>query len=198
MERPAQTQYPIHDLIKQRWSPVCFDSRKVESAKLGSILEAARWASSSYNEQPWNFIIATKDEPQLYNKLLSCIVEANQKWAKNAPVLMLSVTQLTFSRNGKPNKHAWHDVGLAVGNMVIQAQSLGLYLRQMAGFIPEKARELYNIPSDYEPVSAIALGYQGNLNSLDEDLQKRELAPRSRKSLESFIHQENWGITFKI
>jgi nitroreductase len=198
MQKPAETQYPIHDLIKQRWSPVIFDSRKVESAKLGSILEAARWASSCYNEQPWNFIIATKDDSENYEKLLSCIVEANQNWAKNAPVLMLSVAKTNFTHNDQPNYHAWHDVGLAVGNMLIQAQSMGLYAHQMGGFLPDKAREIYKIPENYEPVAAIALGYLGNPNSVSEKLQQRELAPRQRKSLESFIFQETWGKTFNI
>jgi nitroreductase len=198
MQKPAETQYPIHDLIKQRWSPLAFDSRRVEPAKLGSILEAARWASSCYNEQPWSFIIATKDEPQNYEKLLSCLVEANQNWAKNAPVLMLSVAKLNFTHNDKANKHAWHDVGLAVGNMTIQAQSLGLYVHQMGGFLPDQARSIYQIPTDYEPVAAIALGYLGNINNLAEDLQQREVKPRSRKPLDSFIFAETWGQNFKL
>ncbi|MDJ0845623.1 nitroreductase family protein [Crocosphaera sp.] len=193
MEKPAINQYPIHELIKQRWSPLAFDARPIEPTKIASLLEAARWAASCFNEQPWSFIVATQDNSQEYEKLLSCLVEANQKWAKNAPLLMLSVAKLTFERNNKPNRHALHDVGFAVGNLTLQAQSFGLFVHQMGGFDGDKARSLYNIPQDYEPIAAIAVGYPGNINQLDEDLKQRELSPRSRKPLTDFVFRGNWG-----
>lgn len=192
MEKPAKNKYPLHNLIKQRWSPVSFDSRPVESTKIGSLLEAARWAASCFNEQPWFFIIATKENPQEYEKLFSCLVEANQKWAKYAPVLMISIAKLDFERNGKPNRHAFHDVGLALGNLTLQAQELGLFLHQMAGFDVEKAQEIYQIPQNCEPVAAIALGYPGNVEQLEEDLKERQLSPRNRKPLEEFVFHDTW------
>ncbi len=196
MEKPAQTEYPIHELIKQRWSPLAFNSRPIESEKIGSLLEAARWAASCFNEQPWFFIVATQDNTQEYEKLFSCLVEANQKWAKDAPLLMLSVAKLSFQRNNKPNRHALHDVGLAMGNLTLQAQSLGLFLHQMGGFDADKARTLYNIPEDYEPVAAIAVGYPGNVNQLDADLQQRELSPRNRKPLTEFVFSGTWNNSY--
>ena len=196
-QKPADTQYPIQDLLAQRWSPLAFADLPVEKEKLWSLLEAARWAPSCFNEQPWSFIIATKENPAEYERLLSCLVEANQRWAKQAPVLMISVAKHYFERNGKPNRHAFHDVGLAMGNLVIQAQSLGLFVHQMGGFDVSKAQQLYNIPEGYEAVAAIAIGYLGEVTKLPEDLQQRELSPRSRKPLESFIFSGNWANSLK-
>lgn len=194
-EKIAETQYPIHDLLKQRWSPLAFSEQMVEPEKLGSLLEAAKWAASSYNEQPWSFILATKDNPAEFERLLSCLAEGNQVWAKNAPVLMISVARLHFEKNGKENRHAFHDVGQAVSNLALQATAMGLYVHQMAGFDVPKARELYGIPEGYEAVAAIALGYGAEVETLPENLQQRELAPRVRKPLESFTFTGSWGQT---
>lgn len=191
----ANTQYPIHDLLRKRWSPLAFSNQPVEPEKLNSLLEAASWAASSYNEQPWSFIVATKDNQEEFDRLLSCLAEGNQKWAQNAPVLMLSVTRLQFQKNGKENRHAFHDVGAAAASIAIQATAMDLYLHQMAGFDVAKARELYSIPEGYEPVAAMALGYRGDTQMLPEDLQQRELAPRSRKPLKDFVFTGNWGHT---
>ncbi|GBF79778.1 nitroreductase family protein [Aphanothece sacrum] len=196
MEKPANTNYPIHDLIKYRWSPVAFDSRLVEPEKIGSLLEAARWAASCYNEQPWRFIIATKDQVKNYEKLLSCIVEANQVWAKNASILLISVAKLNFSHNDKPNRHAFHDVGLAMGNLTLQAQSLGLCVHQMGGFLVEKTQEIYHIPQGFAPVAAIAIGYPGNINDLDPELQQRQNSPRNRQPLDDLVFKNDWGNTY--
>lgn len=195
MEKLAETKHPIHDLLRRRWSPRAFSDRAVEPEKLRSLLEAARWAPSSYNEQPWSFIAATKENSAEYERLLSCLVEGNQQWGKTAPVLMLSVAKLCFERNGKPNRHAFHDVGLAAENLVIQAMALGLFVHQMAGFHVEKARELFRIPEGYEPVAAIAVGYAGDPETLPEPLRERELAPSTRKPLEQFVFTGHWGQT---
>ena len=195
MEKPADTRYPIHDLLRRRWSPRAFSDRTVEPEKLQSLLEAARWAPSCFNEQPWSFIIATKENPAEHARLASCLVESNLRWAPQAPVLMLSVAKRYFERNGKENRHAFHDVGLAVENLVIQAVALGLAVHQMAGFHVEKARTLFSIPEGYEPVAMIALGYLGDPEALPEDLRQRELAPRSRKPLETFVFFGRWGQT---
>src|SRR5271168_1775633 len=130
-KKPAETSVPIHDLIKHRWSPRAFDARPVEAEKLRSLLEAARWASSSYNAQPWFFIVATKDDSESYKRVLDTFVEFNQGWAKNAPVLGLTAAKLKFD-DGRPNRHAFHDVGQAMANLVTQAESLGLSVHQMA------------------------------------------------------------------
>jgi len=134
MQKPAINQYPIHDLLRRRWSPRAFSSQPVEVEKIQSLFEAARWASSCFNEQPWNFILATVEHPTAHQKLVSCLKEGNQAWAKQAPLLVLTVANMTFVQNGKPNPHAFHDIGLAVGNLVVQATALGLVLHQMAAF----------------------------------------------------------------
>lgn len=195
MEKPAPTRYPIHELLGRRWSPHAFAERGVEPEKLRRLLEAARWAPSSFNEQPWSFLVATKDEPAEYERLLGCLVEANQQWARLAPVLMLSVARLNFERNAKPNRHAFHDVGLAAASLVIQAMAEGLFVHQMAGINVERARELYAVPEGFEPVAGIALGYPGDPEQLPEKLRQRELAPRARKPLEQIVFSGRWGQT---
>jgi len=195
MEKPADTHYPIHELLKRRWSPRAFSNRPVASDTLRSLLEAARWAPSSSNEQPWNFIVATKDEQAEFSRLLSCLVEGNKLWAQHAPVLMVSVARMSFEDDGKPNRHAFHDVGQAVANLIVQATALGLMAHQMAGFHPDKVRELYGVPKEFEPVAAIALGYPGDPQSLPERLRTRELAPRERKPLAGFVFTGRWGKT---
>jgi nitroreductase len=157
------------------------------------LLEAARWAPSSYNEQPWRFLIATKDEPAAYDRMLEVLNEKNRQWAQQAPVLMLSVAKTTFSRNDKPNRHAWHDVGLAMGNLLAQATALDLYVHQMAGIHPEKAREVYAIPDGYEVVAAAAIGHLGDPERLPDTFQKSETKARSRRPLSQTVFQGAWG-----
>lgn len=197
-DKLADSQYHINDLLRQRWSPLAFADKLVETEKLRSVLEAARWAASSYNEQPWSFIIATKENPAEFERLLGCLVEGNQEWAKNAPVLMISVAKLYFEKNGVENRHAFHDVGAAVADLSVQATECGLFLHQMAGFDVQLTRQTYNIAEGYEPVAAIALGYLGNPQALSEKLQQRELAPRQRKPLEDFVFSGSWNQTSPI
>jgi nitroreductase len=193
LKKTATTSAPIHSLIGERWSPRAFASRPVEAEKLRSLFEAARWAASSFNGQPWNFIVATKDHPEDYKRVLDCFIEFNQGWAKNAPVLALSVAKLKFEHNGEPNRHAFHDVGQAVATLQLQAEALGLAVHQMAGIMPEKARELFAIPEGYEAVAGIAIGYPGEAHTLPDQLKERELAPRERKALDSFVFTGKWG-----
>ena len=145
MENPAALDNQVHALIERRWSPYAFADKPVDPTDLHSLLEAARWAPSSYNEQPWRFIVATRDNPETYQRLLDCLVPANQEWAGKAPVLMLSVAALNFAKNGKPNRHALHDVGLASAMLAIEATDLGLAAHFMAGFDGNKARESFAI-----------------------------------------------------
>jgi nitroreductase len=193
MEKPAETQYPIEDILRRRWSPRAFSERSVELEKLQSLFEAARWAASSFNEQPWNFIVATKQNPEQHARLLSCLVEGNQRWARAAPVLMASVAKLNFDKTGKPNRHAFHDVGLAVQNMIVQATALGLFVHQMAGFSPEKVREIYGVPDGFEPVAAMAIGYGLAADELPEASREFDLGARSRKPVGGFVFEGRWG-----
>ena len=193
MEKRADTTYPIEPLLERRWSPRAFADRPVESEKLLSLLEAARWSASCANQQPWYFIVATREDTAEHARLLSCLRENNQQWAVHAPVLMVSVAKLAFDMNGQPNRYAFHDVGLAVANLIVQATALGLFVHQMAGFYPDKVRELYGVPDDFEPVAGIVLGYPGDPATLPEELRQREVAQRVRKPLETFVFQGAWG-----
>jgi nitroreductase len=193
MEKPAPTEHPIEELIRRRWSPRAFSDRPVEPEKLRSLFEAARWAPSSFNEQPWSFIVATKDKPEEYAQLLSCLVEKNQQWAQLAPVLMVSVAKLNFEKNGKPNRHAFHDVGLAMGTMLVEATALGLFVHQMAGFSVDKAREGFAVPEGFEPVAAVAIGYAADPEVLPEAFREQEVGPRRRKPISEFVFAGKWG-----
>jgi nitroreductase len=193
MEKPAPTEYPIHDLLRRRWSPHSFDARPVPQETLNRLLEAARWAPSCFNEQPWSFIIATKENPAEFERMLECLVEGNRVWARTAPVLMITVASLSFAHSGKPNRHAFHDVGAAMADLTLQAMSEGIFVHQMAGIDTEKARATYRIPATHEPVAGVALGYPGDVNVLPEGLKQRTLAPRSRKPMEQFVFSGEWG-----
>ncbi len=193
MDKHAKSDVPIHELLGRRWSPRAFADRDISNTDIQCLLEAARWAPSCFNEQPWVFILATRHQTKEYTRLLACLVEGNQVWAKHAPLLLLTLAKTHFSHNHQPNRHAFHDVGLAVGNLVTQATALNLVAHQMAGIQPSIIRQTYDIPPGYEPVSAIALGYQGDPQSLPETLQERELAPRSRTSLKDWVFSGNWG-----
>ena len=192
MEKPAPTDYPVHELIAQRWSPRAFSDRPVETRTILAILEAARWAPSSYNEQPWRFIIATREDKEGYERMLNCLVEFNQSWARTAPVLLVSVASLRFERNGKENRCAIHDVGLATANLMLEATARGLFVHAMAGVNLDLVRDSYSIPDGYEPVAAIAVGYAGDSSVLPEELREGETSPRIRKSLKEFVFGGTW------
>jgi nitroreductase len=192
MKNPAPAETPLHDLIIHRWSPRAFGGKAVSPAILKGLFEAARWAPSSSNSQPWAYIVATRDDKENFDKVLSTMVEFNQGWAKNAAVLAISVAQIK-NKEGKPNTYAFHDVGSASAQLSFQAVADGLYVHQMAGFDANKAREVFHIPEDWQAVAAIAIGYPGDPNSLPDKLKERELAPRSRKKLADFVMTGDWG-----
>ena len=193
MNKPAVADHPIHDLIRHRWSPRAFADKPIPADVLRSLFEAARWAPSSNNEQPWAFIVATKEDSATHAKLLSTLVEANQVWANNAPVLAIAVAHMAFARNGNPNRTAFYDTGAAVADLTTEATSRGLVIHQMAGFDPRKAVELFSIPKDWEPAAAFVIGYPGDAQTLPSTLRERELAPRTRKPLADFVMSEDWG-----
>ena len=193
----ASADHPILDVLAERYSPYVFEPTGVEREKLLSCLEAARWAASSYNEQPWSFIIAERSDEDQFSAMLNCLVEANQHWAANAGVLMVTVAQESFSKNNKPNRVCDHDIGLAVGNLTVQATSLGLAVHQMAGINLSKTRQVYSIPDSHHPLTAIALGYAGDAQSAnDEQMVERDAAPRNRKPLSEFVFQGSWNNSF--
>jgi nitroreductase len=193
MEKPADVQHPIHELFRRRWSPRAFDERPIEPEKVTSLFEAARWAPSSNNEQPWRFLVATKEQEAEYARLLDCLLEGNRKWAYRAPVLILSVARMTFGDDAKPNRHAYHDTGLATENLVLQATASGLAAHQMAGFDLDKARANLNIPQGFEPVAMIAIGYPRDPDVLPDYLKQRELAPRERNPISAFVFSGDFG-----
>jgi len=198
MQKPATTDFPVHDLIRHRWSPRAFANKPVEPAVLASLFEAARWAPSSSNEQPWAYLVATKDNPEDFAKTLSVLVEFNAAWAKNAPVLALAVSHLKFQSNGNPNRNAFYDTGAATVLFSLEATARGLYIHQMAGFDPGKAKQVFEIPDDWEAIAAFAIGYPGETDSLPQKLQDREVAPRTRKPLAEFVMSGRWGHTSPI
>jgi nitroreductase len=190
--KKAATDHPILQVLAERWSPYGFEDRPVSAADLRSLFEAARWAASSYNEQPWNYLVATRENPQEFGRLLSCLVEANQAWAKAAPVLVLGVVSLQFAKNNKDNRAAVHDLGLASGNLVVEATARGLSVHQMIGILPDKAREVYQIPEHFEAWTAMAIGYKADPAKLPAALKERDLAPRQRKPLREFVFTSHW------
>ena len=193
--KKATPDYPIQPLLAERWSPYGFSDRGVAVADLRSLFEAARWAASSYNEQPWTYFVASKTDPPEFERLLSCLVEGNQEWAKAAPVLALGVVSRRFARNQKENRAAIHDLGLAAGNLLVEATARGLRVHQMIGILPDKAREVYGIPEHHEAWTALAIGYEADPAQLPEELRERDTTPRQRKPLSQFVFSGKWGQT---
>jgi len=183
LKKENPVDYPVLEAIKKRWSPRAFAKKSISKEDIMTMLEAARWTASAFNEQPWRFVVATKKDEQKYQKLLACLREGNQSWAANAPVLILAVAKKTFSNTNGENKLARYDLGQAVSALVLQARQLGIHSHQMAGIYPDKAKEVYNLSDDYEAVTAVALGYLGNIEQLADDLQERERSERIRKTL---------------
>lgn len=192
MDKQADSQFPLHDLIKNRWSPRGFSDRSVSEQDVRTLIDAARWAPSCFNEQPWRFLVARKEDGAAYDAMLQCLVGGNQAWAKNAPLLILALASTKFERNGNPNAHAWHDVGLAVGNLTVQALAMDLYVHQMAGIEYDKIRQDYQLPEDVEPVTGLVIGYLGGTEGLPEWAAEKEGAPRERKAAEDIAFKQ-WG-----
>jgi nitroreductase len=193
MNNPTSNEYPIQDLLRNRWSPRAFSAKAVSPETLRSLFEAARWAPSSNNEQPWVYLVASKEDTENFQKILSVLVEFNATWAKQAPVLALSVAKLTFSKGDSPNRVAFHDVGAASSQLTLEAVARGLFVHQMAGYDVEKARNVFEIPAGWDPIAAIALGYPGEPASLPAPYKERETAPRVRKPISEFVMSGRWG-----
>lgn len=187
MKPRPRFEYPLHELIQKRWSPRAFAERQVTEEQALTLLEAARWAASCLNEQPWRFIWSLKNDSERYRKLLDCLNPRNQEWAATAPLLLLTLAQTTFGGNGKPNSWCEHDLGLAIGNLTAQASAMDLYVHNMGGFSVEKVSAHFVLPEEVKPVTMVAIGYLGNPAQLSDFNQKRELEPQERKPLAELI-----------
>ncbi len=186
------TSSPLHPLLNRRRSTRAFSAQPVDPAKLRSVLEAARWAPSASNSQPWRFVVATGDDPDLFERMSSLLADANRLWASKAPVLILTAARVADEKGRQPHKFAYHDVGQATAQLTVQATSLGLSVHQMGGFDALRAKQVLDIPEEYEPVVILALGYEGSMESLPGFLQEREIAPRIRKPLSELVFERSW------
>ncbi len=195
MKKPAPSDFPVHELIRERWSPRAFADKPVPQNVLRSLFEAARWAPSCYNEQPWAYLVAAREDKDSFEKMLSVLVEFNANWAKGAPVLAIAVAELAFGKNNAPNRNAQYDTGAASAMLSVEATAHGLAVHQMAGFDPEKARQIFGIPAGWEAIAALAIGYPGDPASLPQPLKDREMAPRIRKPIAEFVMTGRWGHT---
>jgi nitroreductase len=187
LAKKAKTNYPVHELITKRWSARAFSNDPIAPDKIYSIFEAASWAASSMNEQPWRYKFATRDEPEEFKRFHSCLYPGNKPWSANAAVIILSLAKKSFSRTGAVNKHYFHDVGAANTSLLLQAAAFDIYGHMMAGFDEKKTIGTFNLPADLEPVCFIVLGYLGEAEILDEPYLSRELQERNRKGLEEII-----------
>jgi nitroreductase len=175
----------LHELLRGRWSPRDFADRPIEPAKLRNLFEAARWAASCFNEQPWRFVVATKAEPEKFQRVLGLLMEKNQQWAKTAYVLGFSAGKKTFSHNGAPNRFGLHDTGAAAANLAVQATAQGLHAHFMGGFDAQRARAEFLVPDDFEIGAAFAIGY------IDESAVHP--GQRTRRALEEIVFGGEWG-----
>jgi len=179
-------------LVKNRRSIRDFKTDPIPDDFVDKIIEAARWAPSSFNEQPWFYIVARRDQGEEFEAILSCLMEGNQVWARNASVLALGVVSLNFTRKNRPNRHALHDLGLASAQLTLEATARGLSVHQMAGILPDKARQLYQIPEGFEAVTALAIGHRV-ADGQETEFSERDRTPRKRKPLSDFLFQSTWG-----
>ena len=193
MRKPAPADRPIHPLLAERWSPYAFTGEGVGDADLLALFEAARWAASSYNEQPWRFIVARREEPETFEKVLSCLVPFNQGWARHAPVLALGLVRTRRPGDGSPNVAAEHDLGLAAASLTVEATHRGLSVHQMSGIVADRIREAYALPGDVLPLTALAIGHAAPLETTPEDMRDRQARPRERRPLPEFVFGERWG-----
>ena len=199
MKNPAITEtpmeIPINETIANRWSPRAFDATKpVSQAQITALCEAARWAPSSYNDQPWRFIICDKNtNPAAWQQAFDCLMPSNQTWNIHAPVLILGCANTILDVNSQANRFAQYDTGAAAENLVLQAASMGLSSHQMGGFNADKARELFAIPAQFTPMAMISVGYEGDASNLPDDLKARELAARKRKPLADLFFDGSWA-----
>jgi nitroreductase len=192
IKKPAKTDHLISELIANRWSARSFSTRPVEKAKLLSILEAARWAPSSRNEQPWCYLVFTNDNPDKLNEAQSVLLESNS-YAKRAPILICALAKRNYSDTGNFNVLHFHDLGAANENMFLESFNQGLIMHEMGGFNREKAKELFRISEDYQIGVMIAIGYQDTHELLPDKYKEQSLSPRKRKPLSEIVFLDEIG-----
>lgn len=183
----------INPLLARRWSPRAFAEREVSVETLQSLFEAARWAPSCYNDQPWYFIVGRRGRGTGYQRILDTLVEFNQQWASTAPVLLIGAARDHFTHNGKTNRHAAYDLGLAMGQLLVEATARELYVHQMAGFDHDAADRELAIADGHGAVFAAALGYLGDADRLPTDMEEKDPAERERKTVKEFVFDGVWG-----
>lgn len=195
MDKPAQTSAPIHPLIAARWSPRSFNSNQGVGAEARTALaEAARWTPSCFGAEPWGFVFCDRDtDAGAWQKAHDCLMEGNQQWAKNAPLLVLACAAKVFAHNGKPNRHGAYDCGAAVFALVLEAEHQGLRCHQMAGFDADAARAAFAVPEEFECMAFIAIGKQTDAGRLEPSLKERELSERTRRPLQEGFFIGKWG-----
>lgn len=193
MDKPAQTQFPIHELLKKRWSPRVFSPRAVPRETLMSLFEAARWSASSYNEQPWRFIVARREDAPEFQRMLECLVPANQAWAKGAPVLVIGVKKRDFTLNGHPNRVALHDLGAAAASLTFEATHRGLFVHQMAGIDQARCKQTYKIPDGFDAETALAIGHGVEEKDIPAEMKASETEARARKPFGEFVFGAEFG-----
>lgn len=194
ISKPATTEVKIDDILQNRWSPRAFDANKpVTGELLAAILEAARWAPSCMNEQPWRFVVCDKQQDETaWQTLLACLADKNQQWACHAPVLILSVAMNRFAHHDKDNRWAAYDTGAASLSLCVQATALGLVTHQMGGFDVDACRQHFALPDACSPMTVIALGYQAESDHLNAEFKDKEAAPRSRAALDERFYFGSW------
>ena len=193
MDKPAPVDHPIEEVLRRRWSPRAFAPVVADREKLLRLFEAARWAPSSNNEQPWRYVIATADEPALLDAARSVLSPSNV-WATKVPILVCVVARTAWTKDGTPNRHGIYDTGQATGHLLVQATALGLFCHQMAGFDVEKARQVFAVPEGHEPVAMMAIGYYGDPSTLEEQRRQQEVAPRTRRPISEFVFSGRFGV----
>jgi nitroreductase len=181
----------ILEIIQERWSPYAFSSASVEEFKLKAMFEAAGYAPSCNNEQPWEFVFTTQDEKEVFDDFVGFLNDGNKIWAKNAYALIISMARTKFSYNRKPNRFAFHDTGMAVNNLLLQALSLDVFVHQMGGYSIEKVKNYFKLDDDIEPVAMMAVGYLGDGSTLTPELLKRDENRRPRKSIKEFVFKNS-------
>jgi nitroreductase len=181
----------ILEIIQERWSPYSFSSAPVEEFKLKAMFEAAGYAPSCNNEQPWLFAFTTQEDETVFNDYIGFMTDGNKIWAKNAYAIVISMARTRFSHSGKPNRWAFHDTGMAVSNLLLQALALDIYVHQMGGYSVEKVKEYFKLGDDIEPVAMMALGYLGDGTSITPELLKRDEVRRPRKSISEYVYKNS-------
>lgn len=193
-QKPAPVDHPIHPLLQKRWSPRAFGPDLLPAADLHVLFEALRWAPSASNEQPWAFLVATRDDPANFEPLLACLNPGNQVWARQAPLLLVTVARRDLAAKPQPNRTALYDLGTSIAYLTFQATEMGLVVHQMAGLDLDKARAAGEVPEGYDAVTAVAVGYPAGPETLPDDVRKKDAAPRTRKPLRDFVFGSRWAV----